>query len=98
MGEKICYYHLFGNIEDILIKINNLKEKFKLNDSIVIKDTCVANLNNNEHVYSVSMFKNGDEIFRSYYSDKNRKQLFLEICSEIEVKVDVKGKILNRNS
>ena len=93
----IDYTHRYGNINDNNNEIKKVKEKFKCNDSIVIKDTCVAKLNNNKYVYFVSMFKNGDEIFRSYYSDKNRKQLYLYINDKIEVEVNVKGKILNKN-
>lgn len=96
--EKSIYYdHINGSIYDNNNQIKKLNEKFKLNDSLVIKDTCVAKLNNNEHVYFVSMFKNGDEIFRSCYSDKYRKELYLLIGNKIEVEVDVKGKLLIKN-
>ena len=93
-GKDILYYY---NIYDNDNEIKQLNEKLKLNDSLVIKDTCVAKLNNNKNVYFVSMFKNGDEIFRSSYSDKNRKTLKIQIRPQVEVEVDVKGKTLTRN-
>ena len=92
-GKRIYYYHKHGNIKDNGYEIKKVKEKLKFNDSLVIKDTCVAKLNNNEHVYFVSMFKNGDEIFTSYYSEENRKTLLFGIGSRIEVEVNVKGKL-----
>lgn len=95
--KSIFYDHRNGNIYDNHNVIKELKEILKLNDSLVIKDMCVAKLNNNKYVYFVSMFKNGDEIFTSYYSEENRKTLFLQIDPQVEVEVDVKGKNSNKN-
>ena len=96
-GKTIYYHHGDGNIKDNHNEIKKVKENFEFDDSLVIKDKCVAKLNNNKHIYFVSMLKNGKEIFRCYHSDKNRRQIFLSIGSKIEVEVDVKGKILDKN-
>ena len=86
--KSICYYH-----RD---ETKKLETKVKCGDILVIKDKCVAKLNAKNRVYLVSMFINGKEAFASYYSQEQRRELYLNTNSIIKLEVDVKGKIITK--
>ena len=90
--KSICYFHKQGAIDDYGYEIKKLKEKLNRSDFFVIKDTCVGKIND-KNVYKVSMHKNQEELFKTLYCQKEKSQLFLDIGRQIQLEVDVKGKI-----
>lgn len=91
--KAIYYYHEDGNIYDNGRKIKRLEYKLKVRDVIKIKDTFHGKINDKK-VFMLSIHKNQEKVFVTFYCAEERRTLLLRIGANIQVDVDVKGNIL----
>lgn len=91
-SNAICYDNEYETFDHV----KKYHEKLKCGDEIVIKDKYIAKIDNRNRVHLVSILKNGNEIFATYYTHEQKKELELGIGGKVQVEVEVKGKIFNQ--
>ena len=96
-SENIIYYHngKQSKIKDDYIEIKKFENPLISGDCFKINDTFYGKINDKK-VFQLSMHKNQEQLFKSFYSTVERKNLSLSIDRGIQLEVNVKGKILTK--